>query len=530
MLSYMSTTIVRPADPERASAIRLGLLFAAALFLFHLLANLWEAHLGWGYFRDEFYYIVCGRRLAWGYVDHGPLVAVQARLSEMLFGRSPAGLRLLSGLAGAARVLLTGMLAWALGGRRPAQALAMLGVATTPQYLGTDGYLSMNSFESLFWMGALLVLLRMERSGSPRRWLWFGAISGLGLLNKPSMTFFLLATLGALLLTPQRKLLRTPWLLAALALMLAIVAPYFLWQIHHQFATWQFLRNGQIEGKTIVLSPPRFVLAQLLQMGPQNLLLWGVGLVYLLRRAATRWLGVMFLLFFFGMMLMHAKDYYVAPVYPVLYAGGGLAWAYLFRNSPRVREDRTWAFPVLETVFVLVSVALLPMSTPLLTPGGWVRYATALHLIELKGGNERGNTAVLPQFFADRFGWQEEVDAVTRVFRSLSPEDQKRTVILATNYGEAGALDFLGRGLPPARSGHNNYWLWGPGERPGEVVILIEDTTAEHLQQYFDSVQEVGTMDNSEWEMPWEKDASIWLLRGPHQSLQQLWPEKKNYL
>ena len=156
-MSSARTTVVRPGDPTLQAALRLALLFAAIKLVLHVAANLWESHIGYGYFRDEMYYILCGRHLAWGYVDHGPIVAVQARASELLFGRSLAGLRLLSALAGATRVFLTGILAWALGGRRPAQGLAMLGVLCVPLYLGVDSFLSMNSFESSFWMGACLL-------------------------------------------------------------------------------------------------------------------------------------------------------------------------------------------------------------------------------------------------------------------------------------------------------------------------------------------------------------------------------------
>ncbi|HEY2038816.1 MAG TPA: glycosyltransferase family 39 protein, partial [Edaphobacter sp.] len=202
-----STTIVRPIDPSFRDALRLALLFAAIKLLFHIATNLWQAHLGWGYFRDELYYIICGRHLAWGYVDHGPIVAVQARLSETIFGKSLAGIRMLSAFAGATRVFLTGLLAWSLGGRRPAQALAMICILVAPQYLGIDSFLSMNSFESMFWMPCLLALILILRGGTERWWLLFGVSAGIGLLNKPSMAFFLVALLIALLLTPQRRLL-----------------------------------------------------------------------------------------------------------------------------------------------------------------------------------------------------------------------------------------------------------------------------------------------------------------------------------
>jgi len=162
ILPDMSTTIVRPVDPTLRSALHLALLFAAIKFALHIAANLWEAHIGYGYFRDELYYIICGRHLAWGYVDHGPGVAIQANLALALFGKSLAGIRMLSAAGGAARVFLTGILAWSLGGRRPAQGLAMICVLIAPQYLGTDSYLSMNSFESLFWMTCLLALIPRE--------------------------------------------------------------------------------------------------------------------------------------------------------------------------------------------------------------------------------------------------------------------------------------------------------------------------------------------------------------------------------
>ena len=115
-----STTIVRPTDPTLHSALRLALAFAAIKLAIHIAANLWETHIGYGYFRDELYYIICGRNLAWGYVDHGPAVALQAKLALLLFGKSLTGIRMFSAAAGAARVFLTGILAWSLGGRRPA--------------------------------------------------------------------------------------------------------------------------------------------------------------------------------------------------------------------------------------------------------------------------------------------------------------------------------------------------------------------------------------------------------------------------
>ena len=315
---------VRPRNLELRRALSLASAFATSLFLFHLLANLWQSHHGWGYFRDEFYYIACGRHLAWGYVDHGPLVALQARLAETLFGHSLAGIRALSALAGAGRIFLTGLLAWSLGSRRPGQALAMFCVAFAPEYLALDGFLSMNSCESLFWMSALLALVMIIRTGNQRWWLLFGAASGFGLLNKPSMAFFLVALLAAILLT--RRDLLSRWTLAGVALMLVLVAPYLHWQVVNHWPTWEFLQNGRLQHKNKSLPPLQFLITQLLNLEPASALIWIPGLVYLLRRREWRFLGLTFVFFLFGMMVMHAKDYYVVPIYPILFAAGGLAW------------------------------------------------------------------------------------------------------------------------------------------------------------------------------------------------------------
>ncbi len=517
---------VYPRHSELSQAVALGSSFAAALFLFHLCANLYQAHTGWGYFRDEFYYIACGRHLAWGFVDHGPLVALQARLAETLFGHSLAGIRALSALGGSARVFLTGLLAWALGSRRPGQALAMSAVALAPQYLALDGFLSMNSCESLFWMTALLALILVIRSQDPRWWLLFGAASGLGLLNKPSMAFFLAALLAAILLT-RRDLLNTRWPILGVLLMLAIVAPYLHWQIANHWPTWEFLQNGRLEHKNKSLPTAEFLITQVLNLDPASALIWLPGLIYLLRRQSWRFLGLTYVFFLLGMMALHAKDYYVVPIYPMLFAAGGLAWETHFAERRSVRDNHTFAFPAAVATLTLITLATLPMDTPVLTPAAWIRYARATHQAPVE--SENTPTGPLPQFYADRFGWQEEVDTIQRAYDALSPADQARAVILTTDYGEAGAIDFLGHNLPPARCGQNNYYLWGPGQKPGNILFLVETTTQQHLESLGGQGTQLGTIGTA-YAMPYEKRRSIWLLRNPHLTIQSIFPEHRDFI
>lgn len=530
------TTLVRPADPSLSSALRLAALFAAIKLLFHIATNLWQAHLGYGYFRDELYYIACGRQLAWGYVDHGPLVAVQSKLALAIFGKSLAGIRMISAAGGAGRVFLTGMLAWSLGGRRPAQALAMIGVLVAPQYLGTDSYLSMNSIESVFWMTCLLALILMVRgeiSGNAdnRLWLLFGLSAGLGLLNKPSMTFFLVALLAGLLLTPQRRLLANRWAVAGVALLILIALPNLFWQIHTHWPTLEFLHNGQVENKNIKLGPIAFLITQILNMQPVTLLIWGAGLFWLLRSPLAkpwRWLGLTYLFFLAGMMALHAKDYYVSPIYPILFAAGGIAWERHYAQSRSVQSDSIYAFPILETVLLAFGAFTLPMAIPVMRPATWIAYTQATHLSKATNKTETGANGPLPQFYADRFGWQEEVDVVTRVYHSLSPADQAKVGISCSNYGEASAINFLGHGLPTAISGHNNYWLWGPHGYTGEVMILVNGASPEEIRKIYGSVEIVGRMDNP-LSMPYER-RNIYLVRNRNKNLLLDWLELKHYI
>ena len=515
------------------TAVRLAAWFSLAKLLLQFALTAWTTHLGYGYFRDEFYYIACGRHLAWSYVDHGPVVAVQARVGELLFGDSIFGIRILSAVAGALTVFLGGLLAWALGGRRPAQALAMLGLLLCPQYIGVDGFLSMNSFEAVFWSFCLLAAVRLTQGASPARW-WplFGLSAGIGMLNKPSMAFFLATLTAGLLLTRQRRILFSRWTAFALAIMVVLLLPYIHWQITHNWATLEFLRNGQKGVKAVLLNPLQFTLAQVFNMGPLNALLWIPGVFALLRDRSirgARWLGLTYLMFLALMYLQHAKDYYLEGIYPAFFAAGAIAWEHRFATSSAVQRARVFAFPVYEPLLALTTLIILPMASPVLRPATWVRYTTALHLPH--DNTETLRTGPLPQFFADRFGWEHEVDVVNRTFHALSPQEQARVCLFANNYGEAGAIDFLGRlhhdNLPPATSPQNNYWLWGThGCDPGLSIAVIHDKL-EDVQQKFQSVTIVGTRDDP-YAMPFEH-GNIYLLRDPRPGSPFDWQKERFY-
>jgi MFS family permease len=511
------------------SALRLALVFASVKFLLHVAVNIWEAHSGWGYFRDELYYILCGQHLDWGYVDHGPIVALQARLAILVFGKSLAGIRMLSALAGAAMIFLTGLLAWQMGARRAGQALAMAGVLLAPQFLGTDSYLSMNSFEPVFWMTAVFSILRLLDGGDTKWWIVFGLAAGIGVENKPSMLVFLVALLIGLLLTPERRVLASRWMLIGVLLAVLLALPNALWQVHNHWPTLEFIHNGKVEHKNVVQGPLAFLRGQERMLNPFSLFLWGTGLVWLLFRkkgARFRFAGLMYVIFLVMMMATRdAKDYYLAPIYPLLFAAGGAAWQSLL-NKPRTY----WIFPAYATLLVVIAILIAPMSLPILTPAQWLAYTDRMHLRDKASHSENESDGPLPQFYADRFGWQELTDDVTRIYKALPRDEQARVGILCSNYGEASAINFLGagRGLPVAISGQNSYWMWGPHGETGELMIIVNGATPEEMRENYASVEIVGRMDHP-YAMPYEH-RNIYLCRGRKTSLITGWWELKHYI
>ncbi len=528
-----STVHNSSVDGELARALRLSFAFAALKLFVQFALTLWTEHLGYSYFRDEFYYIACGHHLAWGFVDHGPVVALQARLGELLFGDSVFGIRVLSAVAGALTVFLGGVLCWALGGRSPAQALACIGLIVTPEYIAVDGFLSMNSCEAVFWSACLLAIIMIVRGGSPATW-WtlFGVSAGVGLLNKPSMAFFLVSVGIGLLLTPQRRLLATRWAALGIALLVLITLPNLLWQVHNHWPTAEFLHNGRAAGKNVILNPFQFFLAQFQNMHPLNALLWITGVVALLRGKSiqnARWLGFTFLSFFAIMWAAHAKDYYLEGIYPAFFAAGAIAWEHRFASTSLVQRDRILAFPIYESLLVLTGILTLPMSSPVLRPAAWVRYTTAMHLRAKP--TETAESGPLPQFFADRFGWEQQYDIVSKAFHALPAADQQKVCIFGKNYGEAGNVDFRNRlrrdTLPPAISGHNSYWGWGVHGCTADLVIAIIPDSPEAVATKYASVTVLGRNTDPD-SMPFER-RNIYLLRGRRPTAPFDWADERFY-
>ncbi len=496
-------------------------LIAVLQFALHLWVSAHD-----NFFRDEFYYIAASRHLDLGYVDFPPLIALTTAAVRLVLGDSLVAIRLLPALAGVLVILLTADMVALLGGGLLAQLLAATCVALGPVFIGASGLLTMDAFDQVWWTLCAWILLRLIRDQQPRLWLAFGLCAGLGLLNKLTLGFYVGALVVGLLLSGQRKLLFSRWLLVGGVVALALISPYIWWNAIHGFPTLEFTLH-YAGGKTFQATPPEFLAQQITGINPLAafLLLGGLYFVFFTGPGKPyRLFGWAYVLLLGLFTLLKTKFYWLAPAYPVLFALGACALGLLARQRPRLG----WMQPAYLSLVGLSGLLLVPFSIPVLPVQSFIR---------LQGGagsssqveTENLATGVLPQHFADRYGWREMVLAVKRAYDTLTPAEKAQACIFTSNYGEAGAVDFYGPalGLPKAISGHNSYFIWGPQGCSGDVLITVNIPMSD-LVHGFDSVQFAGNTACT-YCMPFENNAPILIARGLHGSVQVQWPAVKHY-
>ena len=238
---------------------------AAASFVLHLIFNN-----RYGYFRDEFDYIICGNHPAWGYVDQPPLVPILIRLCRVVFGDSLRSIRLIPALAMSATIILSGMIARELGGKRFAVMLTALAVLISPLYLSNGSLLTSNCLEPLLWMGCVYFAILAAKRNEPRYWLWFGVVAGIGMQEKYSIAVLGFGIVIGLLLTEQRRFLWNKWFWMAGAAAFLIFLPNLLWNVAHDWPFVQLMRNIKAEGRDVVLSPWQYFTQQMLIVHPST--------------------------------------------------------------------------------------------------------------------------------------------------------------------------------------------------------------------------------------------------------------------
>jgi 4-amino-4-deoxy-L-arabinose transferase-like glycosyltransferase len=487
---------------------------AVAVFTLHAAVSS-----NYDFYRDELYFIVCGQHPAFGYVDQPPLIPLLAAASQHL-GESRAAIHLIAALGGPATVLVACATVRLLRGSLWAQLLAGLAAGFAPIFLALASTLSTSTFEPAAWGVTAYFLLRAVLAEDRRALVFAGVVVGIALETKYGIPFYVAALLVGLALTPERKLLFTREFALALGIAALLAAPNFIWQWHHGFPIVPVLLNN-VEHKDLVLSPLAFTANQALMMNPLLAPVWLAGVVAPF--AGPRWhrmrfLSIAFVTVFAAMLVLHAKSYYLSPVYVAEFAVGAVALERWIRDV-RLRNG------YLGLAFA-ASAILAPLPIPMLAPQQYISYEHALGFhdapVETRAQSE------IPQLFADMTGWHDLARSVAVAYDRLDRQDRAQAAIFTYNYGEASAIDLFGGplGLPKALSGHNNFYLWGPGKADGHVVLLVGAKLA-GLKNECREASVVGTF-GAPFALP-EEHGDIVLCRDLGQGFGAAWTHLRHY-
>ena len=511
------------ADERRFLAQGMWVIWALALakLLFHIYFNN-----QYGYFRDEFDYMSCGDHLAWGYVDQPPLIPFLIRICRAVLGDSLRSVRFIPALASSLLVVQTALIAREFGGRAFALLLSAVAIVIAPQYLSNGSLFGTNCLEPNLWMGCAYFAILAIKYESPRNWLWFGVIVGIGLEEKYTIALFAAGIVVGLLLTEQRRVLVNKWIwLGGLAAFL-IFLPNVLWNIQFDWPFLQLMRSIKAEGRDVVLGPLEYLVQQTLLIHPLTAPIWISGLIALFvspRLKPYRFLGWSYLVCYGVLFALHGKNYYLAPVYPMLLAAGAVVI-----ETAVSRPRLTWLKPAMIGLLLIAGARLAPIVVPVLSPDRFIAYMDHLpfKLPVMEHSHER---AVLPQWYADQFGWDEIVAETALAYNRIPPSERADCGIFAQDYGQAGAIDFLGRryGLPRALSGHQTWFLWGPRGYSGNCMIVLDDRK-EVLEKYWEQVEYVGTSADNRYAL--EKEIPVFICkRAKFGSFAEFWPKLKKW-
>ncbi len=484
-----------------------------------------NAFASYGVFRDELYYIACSNRLALGYVDQPPLSIYLLSLSRQIFGESLFALRLFPAFAAAFTVFFTGLLVRRIGGGKSAVFLASLAVMLAPIQLAMNTVYSMNCFDILLWAILAYTVVLIVEENKPKWWVVLGILMGLGLLNKIGMLWFGFGFFLALLLTRFRKHLSTiwPWIAGALAFLLFL--PFIIWNILHDFAHLEFIRNARMF-KYAGISAKDFIFGQILIQNPVALPVWLAGLYFFFfHRDGKRFriLGIIYAVAFLILLLSgNSKPEYLSPAYPMLFAGGAVLFERLFRL-----KNLKWLKFAVPGLIAASGLLLAPLALPVLPVKTFIEYSDSLGMGP--STYEGKELSQLPQFYADMFGWENMASAVAGVYHSLPAEEKSKTVIYARNYGEAGAIEYYKKkyDLPAVISAHNNYWLWGYGDDAAEVYICLGGERDDYIDSFVQV--ELAAIIKCEYCMPYENNLPVLVCRNKKVNISEIWESMKHY-
>jgi Dolichyl-phosphate-mannose-protein mannosyltransferase len=465
----------------------------------------------YGYVRDELYFLAAGHHPAFGYVDQPPLTPLIARLSALLSGNTLVGLRVVPALGLAALVVLTAAMSRLLGAGRVGQILAALAAATCGEYLGAMHELTTTMPDFVFWALTLYLVMRLLTSRDPRWWLAIGGCAGVASEAKWNIAFLAVALAAGFLATDARRLLRSRYLLLGCVIFAALAAPDVIWQAAHGWPSFDVFRTLQGQAGH---NRATYWTAQVLFTGPVLAPVWLAGAIWSVRSGEARRfraVGIACVLVIAAQFALGGKAYYPGGAYTFLLAAGCVP----LERWLAARKRRAWHPAAAAGAAMLVGgIVAAPITLSVLP-------ARALATVPLQKINYD---------LAETIGWPQQVALVAREYRALPPGERATTTILAGNYGEAGALDRYGPGdrLPPAFSGANNFWYWGPPPARDRSAIAINVDPA-LLHRLFTTVRQVAVFHNGLGVSDDEQGATIYRASGLRTTWAKAWPLLRNF-
>ena len=456
----------------------------------------------YGYHRDELYFIVAGSHPALGYPDQPPLVPLLCRAMHSLWS-SLVLLRLPSALVATTTTLLVGEIAREIGGSRRAQVIAAGCTASSGFALAVGHFVTTTTFDLLSTTALLWLVVRALVRRSARPMLAAGIVVGLGVEAKPQVGFVALVVVVVLLVLGPRDVLRSLWTAGGAVAAVAITVQYVVWQQRHGWPQLTVARNigGSAEGGRV-----GFIPFQLLLVSPVLAPVWLAGLLAPFRRLELqrlRFVPVTYVVLLVAYIAGNGKAYYLASLYPAVLALGALPAAdWIARTRLRARA-------------LVAAIALSAVIS------GFI----ALPLLPARSLQGSVVMAVNPDQ-GETVGWPRFVDTVTRAWRAIPSGEREHTAIFTGKYGEAGAVDVLGRshGLPRAYSGHNGFSEWGmPPARDTYALLIDYESPA-----LFGHCRRVATIDNGIGLENDEQGTPLLLCR-PTASWSALWPRLRHY-
>ena len=470
--------------------------------------------------RNELYFLVCGWHPDFGYVDQPPLVPLIAAATQV-FGISIWMLRLPATLVAIALVLLCASFARLLGGGSRAAALAAIAAGIAPGLAGLSSHLTTSTFEPIAWTAAAFLLTRAILRDRRSDLIWIGVLAGLAMEAKWGIAIWLVALGVGVMTVPARRMLLWWQLWLGVAVAVVLFAPNLIWQWQHGWPFFEVILPHLESQKNFTGPIWLFEFRQAMSMNIALAPLWLVGVIAPFadrRLAPARFLSIGFVLTTAFYFLQRGTNYYLFPAYPTMFALGAV-WC----EGLAVAVTRVWMAAALA-----VSAWLAPVTLPILEPALLQRYMDFTHT-RPKPIEAAGVGAPLTQSLSDEFGWRDLEKQIAAIVHGLPPEDQARVAILASNYGEAAAIDVYGGedGLPPALSGQNQYWLWGPRGYDGSLIIHVGGDP-ERWRKACGSVEDAGRFGNP-YTMPYENDRAIFICRDLRQPLGRMWDRLKRY-